>query len=285
MKKYYIILLILTLFISKSTSFFFSNDSGEDNNNVKYQIPSTTLTIFKKKKQIDAVMVKSGHTLIKSLEANERDKHSLRVSFYCVEANEKNGDKQPAKPHQTFVAFTNIKSNRDTFFLAKLDKDNNNNNNNNNGGEDLNNENGNHYVATIDLSKEAGRFKSESSNYDITIFVGGPDVPSGYKWKFGSIKLNFNEINNDNNRKTQNQLFDEIFDSSIDLTTSKTKLKEIKIRKDENDDDDHEEISTVYLSIFTSVNILILLAYVNMNMKSITSDGDSNEKKKKKKVS
>eukprot|EP00943_MAST-04B_sp_MAST-4B-sp1_P007345 g7345.t1 len=253
------------------TCFIFSYDNAahKNGNNLEYQVPSATLAILKKKKEIDAVIVKSGQTLKKSIEATE-GKHSIRVSFYCIEANKKTGETKRGTPHQAFVSFTNAKTNRDTFFSAARIKNENNNEHNNNNDNDSSN--GNHFVATIDLLKEAGRFKSASETYNMTIFVGGPNVNTGHQWRFGAIKLNFNEINDDRNSlKTHNQRFDAIFDSS-DLTTATTPLKEIKMVEDESHDY-NSVITSRYLSIFTMLNAIVLIIYLRLN-------NDGGQKKK-----
>jgi hypothetical protein len=269
------IIFSLILSIINVTCLIFNNDNAAQNggNKLEYQVPSATLTILKKKKQIDAAVVKSGQTLKKSIEATE-GKHSIRVSFYCIEANTKTGETKPGTPHQAFVSFTNAKTNRDTFFSAALIKNENNNEHNNNNDDDSSK--GNHFVATIDLLKEAGRFKSASETYDLTIFVGSHNVNTGHQWRFGAIKLNFKEINDKKNSpKTHNQRFDAIFDSSEDLTTATTPLKEIKMVDDESIVHDHNKVITSrYLYTFTLFNILVLVIYLRLN-----NDGVHEKKK------
>ena len=63
------IIFSLILSIINVTCFIFNNDNAAQNggNKLEYQVPSATLTILKKKKQIDAAVVKSGQTLKKSI--------------------------------------------------------------------------------------------------------------------------------------------------------------------------------------------------------------------------
>ena len=77
--------------------------------NSVFKIPSANLTVMKRKVQIDSRVVASGHLLPKFVEAEE-GKHSVLVSFYCVEVDEVTGETKPALPHQTLVAFTNQKT-------------------------------------------------------------------------------------------------------------------------------------------------------------------------------
>ena len=113
---------------------------------------------------------------------------------------------------------------------------------------------GNRFIATIDLSKQAGRFKSESGTYDLTIFVGGHNVPSGHQWKFGAIGMRFDKINNDGKRKTTNQLFDEMFDALV-MYPPATSEDEIL---GQNSNGVPRDISTAYLAAFVTVNVLSL---------------------------
>ena len=114
---------------------------------------------------------------------------------------------------------------------------------------------GNRFIATVDLSKQAGRFKSESGTYDLTIFVGGHNVPSGHKWKFGAIGMRFDKINRDGKRKTTNQLFDEIFDAPRDIPHSAIADDGIL---GQNGDRLSRDISAAYLAAFAAVNVLSL---------------------------
>ena len=222
--------------------------------NSVFKIPSANLTVMKRKVQIDSRVVASGHLLPKFVEAEE-GKHSVLVSFYCVEVDEVTGETKPALPHQTLVAFTNTKTKRDTFFLAKHDTSYSNTKevSTKESGDDQTV--GNRFIATIDLSKQAGRFKSESGTYDLTIFVGGHNVPSGHQWKFGAIGMRFDKINNDGKRKTTNQLFDEMFDAPRDVSPSATSEDEIL---GQNSNGVPRDISTAYLAAFVTVNVLSL---------------------------
>ena len=235
-----------------------------------FEIPSANLTVMKRKVQVDSRVVASGLSLPKFVEAEE-GKHSVLVSFYCVEVDEVTGETKPALPHQTLVAFTNQKTKRDTFFLAKHDTSYSNTEEATTSENGDNHVAGNRFIATVDLSKQAGRFKSESGTYDLTIFVGGHNVPSGHQWKFGAIGMRFDKINREGKRKTTNQLFDEVFDAPYDVSSSATSDNEIF---GENSNGVPRDISTAYLAAFAAVNVLSLgLLFRSMShAKKVTQD-------------
>ena len=60
-----------------------------------FEIPSANLTVMKRKVQVDSRVVASGLSLPKFVEAEE-GKHSVLVSFYCVEVDEVTGETKPA---------------------------------------------------------------------------------------------------------------------------------------------------------------------------------------------
>lgn len=174
----------------------------------KLKISSLTIRKLREKRELESHVVNRGKKLNEGLEA--RDGQKVKVVFNVSEQTE-SGDLLPFLPHQAFVIFTSRKTKRDTFFLAKP--------------AEQSTATSTQHVATIDLSKEAGRLNGISGDHDMSLMVGDKRLLAGAKWAFGTVSLSLPTVKNADSN-TVNHVYGKPLPGSAD---SSSKLEDILV--------------------------------------------------------
>jgi len=176
----------------------------------KLKISSLTISKLREKRELESHVVNRGKKLREELEA--RDGQKVKVVFNVSEQKE-SGDLLPFLPHQAFVIFTSRKTKRDTFFLAKP--------------AEQSTATSTQHVATIDLSKEAGRLNGISGDHEMSLMVGDKRLLAGTKWAFGTVSLSLPTVKNSDSNIV-NHVYGKPLPGSAD---SSSKLEDILVER------------------------------------------------------